>query len=151
MVDRIDQCDPDATTIRRGLVDGPQEHWADMSGSPANSRRAKPGATAHPLDECPLLQLAARVGRAFMGPMPEPPHRQPRMHNVLPEFALFIYHSSGRARRAGVEIVSGGRHRAGRRGRRVSRQSTFWRAIAHNASTPAARACSRRGFTNGPT
>jgi succinate dehydrogenase/fumarate reductase flavoprotein subunit len=42
-----------------------------------------------------------------MGPMPEPPHRQPRMHNVLPNSHSFIYHLERRARRAGVELRCG--------------------------------------------
>jgi succinate dehydrogenase/fumarate reductase flavoprotein subunit len=36
--------------------------------------------------------------------MPEPPHRRPRMHNVLPNSRSFIYHLGRRARRAGVDI-----------------------------------------------
>jgi fumarate reductase flavoprotein subunit len=36
--------------------------------------------------------------------MPEPPHRQPRMHNVLPNSRSFIYHLERRARRAGVDV-----------------------------------------------
>jgi succinate dehydrogenase/fumarate reductase flavoprotein subunit len=46
-------------------------------------------------------------GVRFMGPMPEPPHRQPRMHNVLPNSRSFIYHLERRARRAGVDIRTG--------------------------------------------
>ncbi|MEQ1660862.1 MAG: FAD-binding protein, partial [Hylemonella sp.] len=46
-------------------------------------------------------------GVRFMGPMPEPPHRQPRMHNVLPNSRAFIYHLGRRARRVGVEIRTG--------------------------------------------
>ena len=41
--------------------------------------------------------------------MPEPPHRQPRMHNVLPNSRAFIYHLERRARKAGVEIRLGAR------------------------------------------
>jgi fumarate reductase flavoprotein subunit len=44
-----------------------------------------------------------------MGPMPEPPHRQPRMHNVLPNSHSFIYHLERRARRAGVDVRTGER------------------------------------------
>jgi fumarate reductase flavoprotein subunit len=43
-------------------------------------------------------------GICFYGPMPEPPHRVPRMHNVLPNSRSFIYHLERRARRAGVQI-----------------------------------------------
>jgi succinate dehydrogenase/fumarate reductase flavoprotein subunit len=43
-------------------------------------------------------------GVCFYGPMPEPPHSQPRMHNVLPNSRAFIYHLERRARKAGVDI-----------------------------------------------
>jgi fumarate reductase flavoprotein subunit len=36
--------------------------------------------------------------------MPEPPHKKPRMHNVLPNSRSFITHLARAARRAGVEI-----------------------------------------------
>jgi fumarate reductase flavoprotein subunit len=39
--------------------------------------------------------------------MPEPPHRVPRMHNVLPNSRSFIYHLSRRAQQAGVDIRTG--------------------------------------------
>jgi fumarate reductase flavoprotein subunit len=52
-----------------------------------------------------LLQHGVR----FYGPMPEPPHSKPRMHNVLPNSRAFITHLSKAARRAGVNIVCGAR------------------------------------------
>jgi fumarate reductase flavoprotein subunit len=59
-------------------------------------------------DEIPAtFQWLLDSGVRFMGPMPEPPHRQPRMHNVLPNSRSFIYHLGRRARRAGVEIRTG--------------------------------------------
>ena len=39
-------------------------------------------------------------GIRFYGPMPEPPHRKPRMHNVLPNSRSFIAHLGRAARRA---------------------------------------------------
>ncbi len=59
-------------------------------------------------DEIPAtFQWLLDSGVRFMGPMPEPPHRQPRMHNVLPNSRSFIYHLGRRARRAGVDIRTG--------------------------------------------
>src|SRR5215467_2223347 len=43
-------------------------------------------------------------GIRFYGPMPEPPHQKPRMHNVLPNSRSFITHLEKAARRAGVTI-----------------------------------------------
>jgi fumarate reductase flavoprotein subunit len=48
-----------------------------------------------------------RHGVRFFGPMPELPHSQPRMHNVLPNSRSFITHLEKAARRAGVVIRCG--------------------------------------------
>jgi succinate dehydrogenase/fumarate reductase flavoprotein subunit len=50
------------------------------------------------------VQWLMDMGVVFFGPMPEPPHRQPRMHNVLPHARSYIYHLQKRARRLGVDI-----------------------------------------------
>ncbi len=91
---------------KRGIVDTPQDHWADMPGF-AGELDARDNADLRRIlcDEIPAtFQWLLDSGVRFMGPMPEPPHRQPRMHNVLPNSRSFIYHLSRRARRAGVEI-----------------------------------------------
>jgi FAD binding domain len=43
-------------------------------------------------------------GLRFYGPMPEPPHTKPRMHNVLPNSRAFVTRLERAARRAGVAI-----------------------------------------------
>ena len=54
-------------------------------------------------DEIPAtFQWLLDAGIRFMGPMPEPPHRQPRMHNVLPNSHSYIYHLERRARRRSI-------------------------------------------------
>ena len=47
------------------------------------------------------------MGIEFFGPMPEPPNRVPRMHNVVPNSSAYIYTLSGHARRRGVDIRLG--------------------------------------------
>lgn len=47
------------------------------------------------------------MGLEFFGPMPEPPNRAPRMHNVLPNATAYIYTLARRARRQGVEVMLG--------------------------------------------
>jgi len=47
------------------------------------------------------------VGVRFYGPMPEPPHKQPRMHNVLPNSLSYIYHLGRHARGGGVDVRLG--------------------------------------------
>lgn len=43
-------------------------------------------------------------GVVFSGPYPEPPHRVPRMHNVIPNSRSYIARLSSAAKRAGVDI-----------------------------------------------
>ena len=50
------------------------------------------------------MDFLMRLGVEFFGPNPEPPHRQPRMHNVLPHSRAYIYHLDRHTRKAGVEI-----------------------------------------------
>jgi succinate dehydrogenase/fumarate reductase flavoprotein subunit len=90
----------------RGIEDNPADHWADMPGfagelAPRDNDELRRILCEH-IPE--TFQWLLDSGVRFMGPMPEPPHRQPRMHNVLPNSRSFIYHLSRRAKRAGVEI-----------------------------------------------
>lgn len=55
------------------------------------------------------LEWLMSLGLEFFGPMPEPPNRVPRMHNVLPNSSAYIYHLSRHARRRGVTIMLGAR------------------------------------------
>ena len=43
-------------------------------------------------------------GVVFSGPYPEPPHRVPRMHNVIPNSRSYIARLSSAAKRAGVDL-----------------------------------------------
>ena len=94
---------------KRGIVDSPADHWADMPGFAGElDARDNPELRRILCDEIPAtFQWLLDSGVRFMGPMPEPPHRQPRMHNVLPNSRSFIYHLGRRARRVGVEIRTG--------------------------------------------
>lgn len=91
---------------KRGIVDDADAHWADMPGFAGElDARDNPELRRILCNEIPAtFQWLLDSGVRFMGPMPEPPHRQPRMHNVLPNSRSFIYHLGRRARRAGVEI-----------------------------------------------
>lgn len=96
---------------KRGIVDSPADHWADMPGFAGDLAGRDNAALRRVLcDEIPAtFQWLLNSGVRFMGPMPEPPHRQPRMHNVLPNSRSFIYHLTRRARRAGVQLRTGTR------------------------------------------
>src|SRR5690606_17137193 len=95
----------------KGIVDNPQSHWEDMPGFADEHCPPDNDALRKILcDEAPAaFQWLLDSGVRFMGPMPEPPHTQPRMHNVLPNSRSFIYHLSRRARRAGVQVCLGAR------------------------------------------
>ncbi|MER1968446.1 FAD-dependent oxidoreductase [Castellaniella sp. GW247-6E4] len=90
----------------KGVVDDPRHHWEDMPGfAPELAGRDNDELRKILCDEAPAaFQWLLDSGVRFMGPMPEPPHRQPRMHNVLPNSRAFIYHLERRARNAGVII-----------------------------------------------
>lgn len=138
---------------RRGITDSPADHWADMPGFAGELRGRDNDALRRVLcDEIPAtFQWLLDSGVRFMGPMPEPPHRQPRMHNVLPNSRSFIYHLMRRARRAGVEIRTGMRVNA-----IVQQEGRVSGVDAECAGAPW-RFCARGGvvlaagdFTNGP-
>ena len=91
---------------RRGIDDNPADHWADMPGFAGELAARDNDALRKILcDEAPAaFQWLLDSGIRFMGPMPEPPHRKPRMHNVLPNSRAYIHHLERRARREGVDI-----------------------------------------------
>ncbi len=91
---------------KRGIDDNPADHWADMPGFAGDlASRDNDDLRRILCDEMPdTFRWLLDSGVRFMGPMPEPPHRRPRMHNVLPNSHSYIYHLGRRARRAGVDI-----------------------------------------------
>ncbi|MCZ7660343.1 MAG: FAD-dependent oxidoreductase [Xanthobacteraceae bacterium] len=91
---------------RAGIEDSPDEHFEDM---------AKFAGDLLPKDNVELRRVLVdnvsdtvawltSLGVTFFGPMPEPPHRKPRMHNILPNSRAYIYYLKKEARRVGVEI-----------------------------------------------
>jgi succinate dehydrogenase/fumarate reductase flavoprotein subunit len=93
--------------LAKGIQDSPADHWRDMAGfngdlDPRDNRDLRRVlADAMPDTFRWLLSHGIR----FYGPMPEPPHKKPRMHNVLPNSRSFIVHLGRAARRAGVDII----------------------------------------------
>ena len=51
-----------------------------------------------------MLNWLMSLGVVFVGPMPEPPHRCNRMHNVVPNSKSFAYHLTRNCRKLGVDI-----------------------------------------------
>ena len=100
---------------RAGIDDTADEHFADMA---LFAEDAQPVAAR--TDNLELRRLLVdnvsetvrqleELGIVFFGPMPEPPHKKPRMHNVLPHARSYIYHLAKACRRAGVLIQTGAR------------------------------------------
>ncbi|MGD8789309.1 MAG: FAD-dependent oxidoreductase [Burkholderiales bacterium] len=95
--------------VRSGVQDTPDDHYQDMplfAGDIAS--RDNDELRRILCDEIPdAFRWLLSLGVRFFGPMPEPPHRQPRMHNVLPNSRSFIHHLERHARKTGVEIRTG--------------------------------------------
>ena len=91
---------------RKGIDDDPEDHWRDMACFNGDLDGRDNAALRRVLtDAMPdTFRWLLGHGIRFYGPMPEPPHTQPRMHNVLPNSRSFIVHLERAARRAGVEI-----------------------------------------------
>jgi len=96
---------------RKGIVDTAEAHWRDMAGFNGDLDSRDNAALRRVLaDEMPdTFRWLLEHGVRFYGPMPEPPHTVPRMHNVLPNSRAFITHLAKAARRAGVAIQRGAR------------------------------------------
>jgi fumarate reductase flavoprotein subunit len=96
---------------RAGIEDRPQDHYQDMplfAGSLAT--RDNDELRRILCEDVPkAFGWLLSQGIRFYGPMPEPPHRLPRMHNVLPNSLSYIYHLDRAARRAGVAVQLGAR------------------------------------------
>jgi len=96
---------------RAGIEDHADWHFEDLA------KHAGPLASRDNMklrrilvDQCTdALHWLMSLGVVFVGPMPEPPHRVSRMHNVVPNSKAFAYHLARHCRRLGVEIRVGAR------------------------------------------
>ncbi len=90
-----------------GVVDDAQAHFEDMPlFAPHLANRDNLELRRLLVDNVPdVVAWLERLGVVFFGPMPEPPHRVPRMHNILPSSKSYIHYLEKEARRLGVEIV----------------------------------------------
>ena len=91
---------------RKGIKDRPADHWREMATFNGDlDPRDNPDLRRVLADAMPdTFRWLLSHGIRFYGPMPEPPHRKPRMHNVLPNAQSFIVHLERAARRAGADI-----------------------------------------------
>ncbi|MCC7547808.1 MAG: FAD-dependent oxidoreductase [Burkholderiales bacterium] len=96
---------------RAGIDDNPHDHWADMPDFAGDLAARDNDELRRVLCEHipDTMRWLIDLGVRFYGPMPEPPHRKPRMHTVLPNSLSFIHHLGNRARATGVQIRFGAR------------------------------------------
>jgi succinate dehydrogenase/fumarate reductase flavoprotein subunit len=91
---------------RAGIEDGPEAHAHDMSlfaGDLAGRDNLElQRIFADKVTE--TFEWLLDMGLVFLGPMPEPPHRVPRMHNIVPNARAFPYQMGRRCRALGVDI-----------------------------------------------
>ena len=89
-----------------GIDDSPNEHFADMSkftGSLGDRDNLKLRRLL--VDHVPeTFQVLMDLGIEFMSPIPEPPHRCPRLHAVIPDSRSYIQHLAKACRKNGVTI-----------------------------------------------
>lgn len=91
----------------KGIHDTPDEHFDDMSLFLSPELAAKENLELRRVlvDHIPeTLEWLISIGLSFYGPMPEPPHNKPRMHNVLPNSRAYAYYLEKECRRLGVDI-----------------------------------------------
>ena len=91
---------------RLGIQDSAQEHFEDLALhagplAPRDNLQLRRILVDNTTD---MLEWLMRLGVVFVGPMPEPPHRYPRMHNVVPNSKSFAYHLTRHCRALGVDI-----------------------------------------------
>jgi succinate dehydrogenase/fumarate reductase flavoprotein subunit len=92
-----------------GIDDSPDEHFEDMpkfAGSLANRDNVRLRRLL--VDNVPeTFQDLMALGIEFMPPIPEPPHRYPRLHAVVPHSRSYIDHIARACKKHKVTIETG--------------------------------------------
>ncbi|MBO0763103.1 MAG: FAD-binding protein [Hyphomicrobiaceae bacterium] len=98
---------------RAGIADSADEHFEDLGLLAGGNAKRDNLALRRLLVEntTQMFDWLLSVGLVFAGPSPEPPHRRPRMHNVLPNSRAFPAVLGRHCRRRGVDIYTGLRAR----------------------------------------
>jgi len=90
-----------------GVKDTPEEFLADMISANGDLEKHDNPELRKVLafEAGNTFNWALSLGLQFFGPTPEPPFRNPRMHNIVPSSRAYIVALSAAARRAGVVIT----------------------------------------------
>jgi len=91
---------------KAGIKDSADEHFEDLALhagalAPRDNLALRRILVDHTTE---MLDWLMSLGVVFVGPMPEPPHRYNRMHNVVPNSKSFAYHLTKYCRKLGVDI-----------------------------------------------
>jgi succinate dehydrogenase/fumarate reductase flavoprotein subunit len=92
--------------LKAGVKDSPQDHFEDLATlagelAPRDNLALRRLLVEHAPE---TFRWLVALGVEFQGPMPEPPNRRPRMHNVIPHSGAFIHHLRRCASSLGVDI-----------------------------------------------
>lgn len=92
--------------LKKGIRDCPDDHFEDMGKFCARVGLQDNTKLRRILIDnvSDTFRWLMSMGVVFHGPLTEPPHRKPRMHNVLPNSQAYIYHLGRAARRNGVKV-----------------------------------------------
>lgn len=91
---------------KAGIKDSPQEHFEDL-GLFAGKLASRDNPALRRLlveNTTEAFEWLLSTGLTFLGPMPESPHRYPRMHNVVPSSKAYPYHLGRHCRDLGVDM-----------------------------------------------
>lgn len=93
--------------VREGIQDSPEAHAEDMAKVAGDlvSRDNPVLRDMYAREVVDTFRWLMELGLTFYGPMPEEPHRYPRMHTILPNSGAYIYRLQKEARALGAEIV----------------------------------------------
>ena len=91
---------------RAGIIDTPDEHFEDMDRFMGPFAACENRALRRILvdNAAETLEWMMSLGLRFYGPTADPPHRHPRMHNVLPNSRAYPFYLGREARRRGAQI-----------------------------------------------
>jgi succinate dehydrogenase/fumarate reductase flavoprotein subunit len=95
--------------LAQGIIDHPDAHFEDLDQLAGAKRNRDNLALRRVLVDniTETFRWLESTGLVFVGPNPEPPHRLPRMHNVLPNSRAFPEMLGRHCRRLGVDIRLG--------------------------------------------
>ena len=92
--------------LRAGIRDTPAEHFEDLALHAGKLAPRDNLALRRILvdNSNEMFKWLGDLGLMFIGPIPDPPHRYPRLHTVVPSAEAYAYHLKRHCRTLGVDI-----------------------------------------------